>query len=68
LAVAIKPQQTESRTFLLKLMDELETLKADLGDNEAVTDEIAGCAYVQNFCDGVFKTADDEDRAGRATR
>lgn len=42
-------------------------MKALLQDNDAVTNEIAGQAYVENFALKVFAGADDEDRAGQAT-
>jgi len=41
-------------------------MKALLKDNDAVTNEIAGQAYVENFALRVFNGADDEDRAGKA--
>ena len=37
-------------------------------DNQAVTEEIAGAAYIENFALKVFTGADNEDRAGKATR
>lgn len=42
-------------------------MKELLKDNDAVTNEIAGQAYVENFALRVFNGADDEDRAGKAT-
>lgn len=42
-------------------------MKSLLADNDAVTNKIAGQAYVENFALKVFAGADDEDRAGKAT-
>lgn len=42
-------------------------MKALLTDNDAVSNKIAGQAYVENFALKVFAGADDEDRAGKAT-
>lgn len=42
-------------------------MKELLKDNDAVTNEIAGQAYVENFALKVFGGADDEDREGKAT-
>ncbi|XP_031236341.1 vacuolar protein sorting-associated protein VTA1 homolog isoform X2 [Mastomys coucha] len=41
------------------------TLKKQLGDNEAVTQEIVGCAHLENYALKMFLYADNEDRAGR---
>lgn len=43
-------------------------MRALLADNDAVTNKVAGQAYVENFALQVFNRADDEDRAGRATK
>jgi vacuolar protein sorting-associated protein VTA1 len=43
-------------------------MKELLDDNDAVTNEVAGQAYVENFALNVFSGADDEDRAGKATK
>jgi vacuolar protein sorting-associated protein VTA1 len=37
-------------------------------DNDTVTNDIAGQAYIENFSLKVFTMADNEDRAGKATR
>ncbi|XP_066471309.1 vacuolar protein sorting-associated protein VTA1 homolog [Tiliqua scincoides] len=55
----------ECRKFLCKLMDQLEAMKKQLGDNEAITQEIVGCAHVENYALKLFLSADNEDRAGR---
>ena len=39
-------------------------MKAVLGSNEAVTNEAAGAAYIENFALKVFMGADNEDRKG----
>jgi vacuolar protein sorting-associated protein VTA1 len=39
-------------------------MKDILGNNEAVTSEAAGAAYVENFALKVFMSADNDDRAG----
>ncbi|XP_021569746.1 vacuolar protein sorting-associated protein VTA1 homolog isoform X6 [Carlito syrichta] len=43
----------------------LITLKKQLGDNEAITQEIVGCAHLENYALKMFLYADNEDRAGR---
>lgn len=41
--------------------------KAKLADNELVTNDLAGSAYVYNFASRVFDSADATDRAGKAS-
>jgi vacuolar protein sorting-associated protein VTA1 len=44
-------------------------LKPDSGvEHATITDEAAGSAYVENFAIKVFLQADDEDRAGKASK
>jgi vacuolar protein sorting-associated protein VTA1 len=43
-------------------------MKTNLADNEAVTDDDAGAAYIENFAMRVFNMADNEDRHEQATR
>lgn len=46
----------------------MEQMKTDLGANDAVHDEPAAAAYIENFALRVFAGADSEDRKGNATR
>ncbi|XP_028296279.1 vacuolar protein sorting-associated protein VTA1 homolog isoform X2 [Gouania willdenowi] len=55
----------ECRKFLLKLMDQLETMKKDLADNESITQEVVGNAHIENYALKMFLYADNEDRGGR---
>ncbi|NP_001085143.1 uncharacterized protein LOC432221 [Xenopus laevis] len=61
----IDSKSPECRKFLCKLMDQLETLKKQLGDCESITQEIVGSAHVENYALKMFLYADNEDRAGR---
>lgn len=58
----------DAKLYLLDLMDTLEALKSQLSDNDAVINDAASSAYVENFALKVFVGADNEDRAGKATR
>lgn len=42
--------------------------KANMADNDFITDDIAGSAYISNFASKVFEGADETDRSGKATR
>ncbi|KAM3602682.1 uncharacterized protein V6R79_008764 [Siganus canaliculatus] len=55
----------ECRKFLVKLMDQLETMKKELNDNDSITQEVVGNAHIENYALKMFLYADNEDRAGR---
>ncbi|KAK2461541.1 hypothetical protein APHAL10511_006004 [Amanita phalloides] len=66
--LAIQAKDPSSRQFLFALVDLLERMKKDLASSDAIDNEAAGCAYVENFALRVFSLADNEDREGKATR
>ena len=43
-------------------------MKTELGANDAIDNEAAGAAYVENFAVKVFSLADNEDRRGESSR
>lgn len=47
----------------MKLMDWLETTKKELHDNEAITNDIAAQAHLENWALKLFLYADKNDRA-----
>ena len=53
----------EETNFLLKLMDWLETTKKELRDNEAITNDVAAQAHLENWALKLFLYADKNDRA-----
>ncbi|XP_028252706.1 vacuolar protein sorting-associated protein VTA1 homolog isoform X2 [Parambassis ranga] len=55
----------ECRKFLVKLMDQLETMKKELNDNDSITQEVVGNAHIENYALKMFLYADNEDRSGR---
>ncbi|KAM6965523.1 vacuolar protein sorting-associated protein VTA1 homolog [Aplochiton taeniatus] len=55
----------ECRKFLIKLMDQLETMKKDLGEDESISQEVVGNAHIENYALKMFMYADNEDRSGR---
>ncbi|XP_038672516.1 vacuolar protein sorting-associated protein VTA1 homolog isoform X1 [Scyliorhinus canicula] len=61
----IDSKTPECRKFLVKLMDQLEIMKSQLGDNESITQDVVGNAHVENYAYKMFLYADTEDRAGR---
>ncbi|XP_024146927.1 vacuolar protein sorting-associated protein VTA1 homolog [Oryzias melastigma] len=55
----------ECRKFLVKLMDQLETMKKEFSDNESITQEVVGNAHIENYALKLFLYADNEDRSER---
>ncbi|XP_029352714.1 vacuolar protein sorting-associated protein VTA1 homolog isoform X2 [Echeneis naucrates] len=55
----------ECRKFLVKLMDQLESMKKELSDNDSITQEVVGNAHIENYALKMFLYADNEDRSGR---
>ncbi|XP_028997759.1 vacuolar protein sorting-associated protein VTA1 homolog isoform X2 [Betta splendens] len=55
----------ECRKFLVRLMDQLESMKKELSDNESITQEVVGNAHIENYALKMFLYADNEDRAGQ---
>uniref|UniRef100_A0A1A8GI08 Vacuolar protein sorting-associated protein VTA1 homolog n=1 Tax=Nothobranchius korthausae TaxID=1143690 RepID=A0A1A8GI08_9TELE len=55
----------ECRKFLVKLMDQLESMKKELSDNESITQEVVGNAHIENYALKLFMYADNEDRGER---
>ncbi|RDD41842.1 Vacuolar protein sorting-associated protein VTA1-like protein [Trichoplax sp. H2] len=53
----------EVKKFLMTLMDGMEGIKSS--GNEAITNEVAGQAHVENIAMKLFLHADTEDRASR---
>ncbi|EPQ60342.1 DUF605-domain-containing protein [Gloeophyllum trabeum ATCC 11539] len=73
--IALKSKAPAARTYLFALLSLLEKMKAEVvntlgkaGGADAVEDEAASAAYVENFGLRVFEGADSEDRRGMATR
>ncbi|KAF8445600.1 Vta1 like-domain-containing protein [Boletus edulis BED1] len=60
LGISLKTKDTNSNKLLLGLLDALERLKKEIGPTDIIDSE--------NFALKVFQTADDEDRAGNATK
>ncbi|KAL1956878.1 hypothetical protein VTO42DRAFT_6726 [Malbranchea cinnamomea] len=57
----------ECLKYTTGLMDKLEKFKAENSDNDAVIDDMAGHAYVEQFGLETFQRADNAIRANRAT-
>ncbi|SLM40126.1 Vacuolar protein sorting-associate protein Vta1/Callose synthase, N-terminal domain [Lasallia pustulata] len=58
----------ESAAYLTKLLDKLEQTKAKNPSNDAIADDVAGQAYVEQFGLETFQRADNAVRATKASR
>ncbi|KAK3671260.1 hypothetical protein LTR78_008895 [Recurvomyces mirabilis] len=54
-----------SQTYALKLMDTLETYKTNNSHNDAIVDDVAAKAYMENFALETFNKADAQQRDGK---
>lgn len=43
-------------------------MKSSIGPNDAIDNEVASSAYLENFALKIFSVADNEDRSGHAKR
>ncbi|CAG8569751.1 7646_t:CDS:2 [Ambispora leptoticha] len=68
LAIGKGLKTKESKAFLATLLDVLEAEKKGMAEHEIISNDMAGSAYVENFGLKVFFNADNEDRAGKATK
>ena len=66
--IALKLKESAARRYLSDLLNLLERMMTEIGPNDAVHDEAASAAYIENFALRIFVSADNEDRSGSATR
>lgn len=62
-ALKVSPKTPEGTVFLCKLMDWLEAVKKEMIDNEAITNDVAAQAHLENWALKLFLYADKNDRA-----
>jgi vacuolar protein sorting-associated protein VTA1 len=58
----------ETLQYTTELMDKLEQIKADNATNDAILDDIAGQAYVEQFASETFDRADRAVNANKVTK
>ncbi|KAM3420353.1 hypothetical protein BST61_g3634 [Cercospora zeina] len=58
----------ECTTYALGLMDKLEAYKAENATNDAVVDDVAAKAYIENFALETFGRAEEAQRNNKATK
>ena len=67
-AITIGIKDPEANIFLASMLDSLEKTKASMSGTEAITDDVVGKAYMENFAGNIFTKADEEERSKKATR
>ncbi|PPJ61021.1 hypothetical protein CBER1_02021 [Cercospora berteroae] len=58
----------ECTTYALGLMDKLEAYKAENATNDAVVDDVAAKAYIENFALETFSRGEDAQRNNKVTK
>ena len=58
----------ECETYAVNLMDKLETAKADNASNDAIIDDVAAKAYMENFALDTFGKGDEAQRGNKVTK
>ncbi|XP_054262701.1 vacuolar protein sorting-associated protein VTA1 homolog [Macrosteles quadrilineatus] len=64
-ALKLDKKSDEAKIMLMSLMDWLEKEKKRLSDNEAITNDVAAQAHIENYGLKLFLWADGQDRAGQ---
>lgn len=62
-ALKIDKKSEDAVKLLMSLMDWLEKKKTEYADNDAITNEIAAQAHIENYALKLFLWADGQDRA-----
>ncbi|KAI9349627.1 Vta1 like-domain-containing protein [Obelidium mucronatum] len=68
LAIEAGAKDEDSQNYILSLLGGLEREKEKIGHNEAINNDVVGFAHVENFALKIFASADNEDRAGKASK
>lgn len=68
IAKGLHNTDNECKTYTTNLMDKLEQMKVDYAENNAITDDMAGHAYVEQFGQETFQRADKTMNANKVTR
>ncbi|KAF9978445.1 hypothetical protein BGZ73_002341 [Actinomortierella ambigua] len=66
--LAIQKANKDNRVFIDNLLSTLEKQRKEIGDNEAISNDLVGYAHIENFALKIFTRADDEDRQGQASQ
>ena len=68
LAKSYHANDKECETYAVQLMDKLEQRKAENPSNDAIVDDVAAKAYMENFALDTFNRGDDAQRINNVTK
>ena len=68
LAKQLHKLDADCMSYTMTLMDKLEQTKSDFSDNDAIMDDLAGQAYIEQFGQETFQRADNAMKANKASR
>jgi len=68
LVTGLHTTDAECQTYAVQLMDKLEQTKSENPTNDAILDDVAAKAYVENFALETFNRGDGSQRQNRVTR
>ena len=68
LAKQLHKADADCMSYTMTLMDKLEQTKSDFSDNDAIMDDLAGQAYIEQFGLETFQRADNAMNAKKASR
>ena len=68
LAKQLHKADADCMSYTMTLMDKLEQAKSDFSDNDAIFDDMAGQAYIEQFGQETFQRADNAMKANKASR
>ena len=68
LAKQLHKADADCMSYTMNLMDKLEQTKSDFSDNDAIVDDLAGQAYIEQFGQETFQRADNAMKANKASR
>lgn len=68
LAKQLHKADADCMSYTMTLMDKLEQTKSDFSDNDAIIDDLAGQAYIEQFGQETFQRADNAMKANKASR
>lgn len=66
--IIAKGLQDEISSYAVQLMDKLENAKAENAENDAIVDDVAAKAYIENFALQTFGRADETQRTNKVTK
>lgn len=68
LAKQLHKADADCMSYTMTLMDKLEQTKSDFSDNDAIMDDMAGQAYIEQFGQETFQRADNAMKANKVSR